>query len=186
MRKNNKNKSSIEKSAQHLANLMGVNVAGFKPQYQEDPESEQLLAELLSGKKKVDGFDIEKCLSDDSRSWGNELSLIVIAYILRAESMGSIESFNEIDSNIFIKDKFAHFLFLKIKKLRQENKFTLEQVQDSIQNCGHDVFGYQLSPRLRFSLYWWWFKTLATYPTTQQFKSALAKQIGKMAKMSST
>ena len=188
MAKNNKKNSPEKQAAQYLANLMSRNVSGFEPErtpqsIKDDQKAEQILAELMSGERKVEGFDIEKCLSDHPvRSWYIDLPFIIIAYILRVEGVRSTELFREIDPNVF-NNKFARFLFLKIEELHQENEFSIDRVQNAIENCGQEVFGYELSPNFKLSLYSTWFKTLATCPTVQQFDITLSKLRENKAKL---
>ncbi len=171
------NKKVPEKqAAQYLANLLGRNVAGIEPNaITEDPDPEQVLNDLLVGKRKVEGFDIEKCLSNYS-SWPLDIFLpyIIVAYLLRIDDMRKIEFINDIDPDIFLCNKFARYLYTKVKELIQENEFSVERIQNSIEDCGQDVFGYPLSPILKLSLYTNWFKTLDTDPTSQQFNLALS------------
>jgi hypothetical protein len=180
MAKTNNKNSPEKQAAQHLANLLGRDVSGFEPQrtpqsIKDDQKAEQILAELLSGKRKEEGFDIEKCLSDHLVwPYDTHLPFIIIAYILREEDTRSTKLFQEIDPDIF-NNKFARFLFLRIKELRQENEFNIDCVQNSIENCGQEVFGHELSPIYKLSYYRIWFKTLATYPTVQQFDLTLSK-----------
>lgn len=171
--KNNK-KHPEDQAAQYLANLMGKNVAGFEPQpVVQYPSPEQILNDLLSGKRGEKGFDIEKCLSNPSDwPWKTYLPYLIMAYILHADNKRKVEVLTSISPEIF-NDKFARFLFLKIRDLIQEDRFSIEEVQRSIECCGQIVFGYELTPILKLSLYSRWFKTLATEPSVYQFSTAL-------------
>lgn len=178
-KKNNKN-SSANQAAQYLDNLVGRNVSGFEPERTsqtiiEDQKAQQILAELLSGKRKVEAIDIEKSFMDRPVNLSRVyIPFIVIAFIIREDDARRARLLGKIDPDVF-DNKFARFLFLQIKKLHQENQFSIENVQNSIDNCGKEVFCYELSPTLRLSLFHRWFQTLATYPTAQQYDIALSK-----------
>jgi hypothetical protein len=183
------NKNSPEKqAAQHLANLLGRDVSGFESQRtpqisKDDQKADQIVADLLNGKRKEEGFDIEKCLADDPVwPYNTQLPYIIIAYILREEDTRSTKLFQEIDPDVF-NNKFARFLFFRIKELRQENEFSIYRVQNSIENYGQYVSGHELTPIYKLSFYRLWFMTLATYPTVQQFELTLSKLRENKAKL---
>lgn len=155
-------------AAHHLANLLGREVSGCAPDAcAGDAYAGQIVAELLAGQRTVPGLDCEVGQSHPYTRQ-RDAAFIALAYLLRAqpaERAALLARLHDED----VSNAIARFFLRQVRAGADR-----DGIQAAIEGCGPQVFGQELNPTLRLSVYNWWFATLSAAPTRAQFERAAA------------
>ncbi len=165
MIKKNKNSNSAKKaaenSAQHLANLLQRNVAGFDPEpiLDQGPSPDEIVEGLISGRLKPAPFDG----TDPTEIWfSTDAPFIVISGLMNGSQEVREQILEKVTEFIF-RDKFLGKIFYELRLIAQNREMTPENI-DSIRKRIPEIWkasrSHTLEGPMKAGIFYRWYQML--------------------------
>ena len=167
----NENYDPAISAAQHLANLMEQEVAGYKPKSKNDDEIEMIINELISGTRKLRKVNLDEELKKRRPIFA---PFVVLSALIKSTPNDLFSIRNEVSKELFGKKSPARLIFELIdKQLCDTNAISISEAQKEIDDFVVQFYGSSSSGRMRLSVYYWWFHLLNIRPTKAQINDAI-------------